>query len=577
MADNRILIAKFIHPRQAKTAPLYQYDYGQMLKFIGVSLPDTYEVHFSNSDDMGTAYTVLGNANGVMIPDSLLVTGNPIHAWIFLHDTDADGETEYKVDIPVIRRPKVTDAEPTPVQQDIITQTIAALNAGVERAEQAADGIEETIETALQEAKDSGEFDGEDGYTPVKGVDYFDGKDGEPGKDGATGPAGISPSVTVTDIEGGHRITITDADGPHGIDVMNGELGPKGDTGEAGYTPVRGVDYWTAEDQQAITADAVGHGVTGASVGDIIKVSAVDVNGVPTAWERADVYPKKVFEYAFDGNWTKISVVSINHETGEIELEPNDAGFTDDYNTTWCISAVPILNYSSAWQYGFMPKELYRSYGTGQRGVLSAQNTIKIYTSSTQTISSFTQSSNENLSEWQIWAHPLLHDGSKQSVSCSGLLTDHRYKVIAYTPCNPVGSSPVIELFRTESSGMGYISQGLGLNGNSASFFSKSFNRYDTIDSRSINGNYLLPSLATADFWCLSEETFIAHCTVGCFSWFNANPADNSKPSFFSTVGYCYGHFRKAGTMTIGFAGNAGGWQLAIDGARVVVYDLGTV
>lgn len=28
---------------------------------------------------------------------------------------------------------------------------------------------------------------GEDGYTPVKGVDYFDGKDGEPGKDGADG------------------------------------------------------------------------------------------------------------------------------------------------------------------------------------------------------------------------------------------------------------------------------------------------------------------------------------------------------------------------------------------------------
>jgi hypothetical protein len=29
--------------------------------------------------------------------------------------------------------------------------------------------------------------DGKDGYTPVKGVDYFDGRDGEPGKDGENG------------------------------------------------------------------------------------------------------------------------------------------------------------------------------------------------------------------------------------------------------------------------------------------------------------------------------------------------------------------------------------------------------
>lgn len=35
------------------------------------------------------------------------------------------------------------------------------------------DDIREAFETALQQAKDSGEFDGEDGHTPVKGTDYF--------------------------------------------------------------------------------------------------------------------------------------------------------------------------------------------------------------------------------------------------------------------------------------------------------------------------------------------------------------------------------------------------------------------
>ena len=33
----------------------------------------------------------------------------------------------------------------------------------------------------------------------------------------------FSPTVPVTEISGGHRITITDADGPHVFDVMDGE------------------------------------------------------------------------------------------------------------------------------------------------------------------------------------------------------------------------------------------------------------------------------------------------------------------------------------------------------------------
>lgn len=33
--------------------------------------------------------------------------------------------------------------------------------------------IAAAVETALEEAKESGEFDGRDGYTPVKGLDYY--------------------------------------------------------------------------------------------------------------------------------------------------------------------------------------------------------------------------------------------------------------------------------------------------------------------------------------------------------------------------------------------------------------------
>jgi hypothetical protein len=52
------------------------------------------------------------------------------------------------------------------------------------------------------------------------------GATGATGPTGQTGPAGapgISPSITIADITGGHRVTITDADGQHSFDVMNGE------------------------------------------------------------------------------------------------------------------------------------------------------------------------------------------------------------------------------------------------------------------------------------------------------------------------------------------------------------------
>lgn len=50
---------------------------------------------------------------------------------------------------------------------------------------------------------------------------------GSDGKDGEDGLDGVSPEITVTDITGGHRVTITDKDHPSGqtFDVMNGEPG----------------------------------------------------------------------------------------------------------------------------------------------------------------------------------------------------------------------------------------------------------------------------------------------------------------------------------------------------------------
>lgn len=121
--------------REVTTSPLWQYDYGQILKIDGLDLPQAFEVHFSNSRKSGETITQIGTDSQVVIPDMYLTSGADIYAFIFLHDGLTDGETEYVIKIPVRERPEPSDIEPTPVQQDVITEAIAALNQAVEDVE----------------------------------------------------------------------------------------------------------------------------------------------------------------------------------------------------------------------------------------------------------------------------------------------------------------------------------------------------------------------------------------------------------------------------------------------------------
>ena len=90
--------------------------------------------------------------------------------------------------------------------------------------------------------------------------------------------------------------------GAQGIQGIQGEKGDKGDKGDPGSDATVDIVTPTAEstDTQAASAKAVWDmlggggsgtdislGVTGALVGDIVKVKQVDANGKPTAWEAA--------------------------------------------------------------------------------------------------------------------------------------------------------------------------------------------------------------------------------------------------------------------------------------------------
>lgn len=151
--DN-IIRAAFGAAGRTTVAPRrYRYDYGQILRIEGVSLPDAYEVHFANSETSGTTITQIGGADGVTVPDQLFQTGSPVYAWFFLHTGTEDGRTIYKIQIPVQERPAPSDEQPTPVQQSAIDQAIAALNAAVEQTAEDVVTTGENAEAAAQAAE----------------------------------------------------------------------------------------------------------------------------------------------------------------------------------------------------------------------------------------------------------------------------------------------------------------------------------------------------------------------------------------------------------------------------------------
>lgn len=82
------------------------------------------------------------------------------------------------------------------------------------------------------------------------------------------GGNGFSPTVDVAEIDGGHRVSVTDINGTKSFDVMDGADGKDGDPGADGqpgkdgapgangYTPQKGIDYFTEADK-AEMVDAV--------------------------------------------------------------------------------------------------------------------------------------------------------------------------------------------------------------------------------------------------------------------------------------------------------------------------------
>ena len=322
MRDN-VITATYNGTGRYKTQPLYQYDYGQLLKINGVELPSAYEVHFSNAIH-GNATTQIGNADGVSIPDMYLLSGQTVYAWLFLHSGADDGETEFIITIPVLPRAKPTDQQPTPVQQSAIDEAILALQQALYEAgvtvshyPQVQNGywytwdVEngEWVNTGVQAQGEQGN-PGADGYTPTISVTDITGghrltitnKSGTTtvdvmnGTDGQDGEDGYSPSIDVSNITGGHRVTVTDKNGTETFDVMNGTNGTNGISPTASVSKSGGTATITITDANGTTTAQVSDGTNGTNgtdgysptatvskSGDTATITITDKNGTTTA------------------------------------------------------------------------------------------------------------------------------------------------------------------------------------------------------------------------------------------------------------------------------------------------------
>lgn len=182
----------------ARTVEIWQWDYGQVLRIQGLSLPAAVEIHFALQESGGESVTRIGvtkdGITDVTIPDSLLDNDGTaqrysIYAFIYLANGDS-GQTIKKITIPVKSRPKPQPFD-TPEDAQLFREAIKAVNDAADRAdasEKLAEGWAHGREDMPERAEDN--------------AMYYAGKTSEDARQTAADRETVKEMVeTVSDIE----------------------------------------------------------------------------------------------------------------------------------------------------------------------------------------------------------------------------------------------------------------------------------------------------------------------------------------------------------------------------------------
>lgn len=285
----------------------------------------------------GTAIDVLLAGNSCVVPSECL-TEYGSYLEIGVYGYEIVGE-ETKVIIPTVwanageirEGVKPSETEPSPITPSIADQVIQ-------------------IAESVRRDADSGKFDGKDGYTPIKGVDYFDGKDGKDGKDGDgktpikgvdyfDGKDGYTPIKGVDYFDGRDgRDGVDGRDGytpQKGIDYFDGQNGRDGIDGRDGYTPIKGVDYFDGKDGE----DGKDYTITSADYAAIADMAA----------ERVPQYDDSELRTAVEVHSAELENQASNIENLETEVNNRVADVTINGASIvdGGVAAVPIATNSS--------------------------------------------------------------------------------------------------------------------------------------------------------------------------------------------------------------------------------------
>lgn len=157
MVENeKIIIVQRTAKYFFRTRKIWQYDVGHILRFDGFNLPFTFQVHFATSKT-GEAQTQVGQDGICEVPPEYTQNSGAIYAWVY-EATEDTGLTKHEIEIPIEGRARPTNQEPTPAEQSVIDQTIAASNYALEKAQeakQAAETAKTDAETAKGQAEDA--------------------------------------------------------------------------------------------------------------------------------------------------------------------------------------------------------------------------------------------------------------------------------------------------------------------------------------------------------------------------------------------------------------------------------------
>lgn len=151
MSELRIIPVTFNGKRYIVTDHRMQYDWGQVLYFTDLELPDSFEARFSNAPT-GESVGQIGSNNRIRIPKQFFESGEPIYCYITLHDEVTDGRTVYTTKVPIKPSSERTEEEPEPEEESIITQAITTLNTAIEKTAQDVASADALVQAASEQA-----------------------------------------------------------------------------------------------------------------------------------------------------------------------------------------------------------------------------------------------------------------------------------------------------------------------------------------------------------------------------------------------------------------------------------------